>query len=268
MQNNVEISNDEILLIDKPAGMSSFSVVGKVRWVLSREASAFLGNTSAGNAGTSGDAPTKAVKKRIKVGHTGTLDPFATGLLILLVGKGTKRCGEFLKLDKEYIAKICLGKVSTTGDPEGEISATETNKIPTMREILNVAKELTGEIMQKVPEYSAVKINGQRAYKLAREGKKVEMPVKKVTIYEIEVLNYEWPELTVRTKVSSGTYIRQLAMDMGEELGVGAYVTELRRTQVGKYRIEEAETLDGWLKKRECVSECDGSIDECAHGKK
>ena len=263
----------EIILIDKPKGVSSFFCVSKVR----REISDKLG-------------PNEQRKRRkVKVGHAGTLDPFATGLLILLVGKGTKRAGEFLKLDKEYEAEICLGKVSTTGDPEGSITecslrlpATVPGKqrslgpslrasaascsaaacatfpetvadpaqhsrllpsIPTLEEISNVVKSFVGEIEQRVPEFSAVKINGKRAYKLAREGKKVEMPVRKIKIYNIEILKYEWPMLKIRCSVSSGTYIRQLGMDIGEKLGTGAYLTELRRTKIDKYDVKDAEKL-------------------------
>ena len=210
----------EIVLIDKPAGMSSFGVVARVRRKLSLEAG-----------------------KKVKVGHTGTLDPFATGLLILLTGKGTKRSNEFLKLDKEYEATICLGKVSNTGDIEGEITERAVEKVPEFAEVEKAVKEFEGEIIQKVPQFSAVKINGERAYKLARKGVEVEMPKRQVTVYSIEILRYEWPELEIRCKVSSGTYIRALGEDIGERLGVGGYLTSLRRTQVGKYRVEEAQPI-------------------------
>ena len=210
--------DEEVLLIDKPAGMSSFGVVARVRRQLSEKTG-----------------------KKIKVGHTGTLDPFATGLLILLVGKGTKRANEFLKLDKEYLATLRLGANSTTGDIEGEITENTVERIPTMKEVEEVLKRFVGESWQKVPQFSAVKINGQRAYKLARAGKQVEMPVRKIRIDEICALEYKWPVLEIRCRVSSGTYIRALAEDIGDKLGVGAYLTALRRTQVGEYRIENAE---------------------------
>lgn len=226
---------NEILLIDKPDGMSSFAVVAKVRRVLSEQA---------GYVEVKGkDGVVRQKRKKVKVGHTGTLDPFATGLLILLIGKGTKRANEFLKLDKEYIATIKLGEVSTTGDPEGEITEQVVSEIPNMEAVEKCVEKFVGENLQKVPAFSAVKINGQRAYKLAREGKNVEMPVRKVMIYEIEILRYEWPELEIRCKVSSGTYIRALGEDIGNELGTGGYLTKLRRTQVGEYRVEEAEKL-------------------------
>ncbi|MBQ6147369.1 tRNA pseudouridine(55) synthase TruB [Candidatus Saccharibacteria bacterium] len=216
---------DEIILIDKPKNMTSFGVVARVRRVLSERAG-----------------------KRVKVGHTGTLDPFATGLLIILAGKATKRSNEFLKLDKEYIAEIKLGEVSTTGDPEGEISRSfNEGEVPSRARVEEVLEKFKGEIFQKVPAFSAVKINGERAYKLARRGKEFSTPERKVKIYEIEILDYSFPKLKIRTKVSSGTYIRTLGEDIGKELGTGAYLTELRRTKIDKYKVENAQKLDDFL---------------------
>ena len=216
---------NEILLIDKPAEMTSFGVVARVRRVLSERAG-----------------------RKVKVGHTGTLDPFATGLLILLVGKGTKRANEFLKLDKKYEATIKLGATSTTGDPEGEITKWHTEKtVPTCEQVERVVRKFQGEMMQRVPNYSAVKINGRRAYKLAREGKEVEMPTRKVHIYSIEIIDYKWPELKISCHVSSGTYIRTLGEDIGAALGVGGYLTALRRTEVGRYKVGEACGLDEFM---------------------
>lgn len=225
----------EILLVDKPAGMSSFGAVARVRRKLSEEA---------GYVEIKGkDGVVRQKRKKVKVGHTGTLDPFATGLLILLVGKGTKRANEFLKLDKEYIATVRLGANSTTGDPEGEITEQEICEKPNMGAVEKCVEKFVGENWQTVPAFSAVKINGQRAYKLARKGEQVEMPRRKVKIYEIEILEYKWPFLKIRCKVSSGTYIRALGEDIGKALGTGAYLTELRRTQVGEYRVENAEEI-------------------------
>lgn len=190
------------------------------------------------------DGVRRQKRRKVKVGHTGTLDPFATGLLILLAGKETKKANDFLKLDKEYVATVRIGAVSTTGDPEGTITEQDVAQKPNKAAVEKCVQNLVGENWQQVPQFSAVKINGQRAYKLAREGKVVEMPVRKVQIYEIELLEYEWPDLKIRCKVSSGTYIRALGEDIGKALGTGAYVTELRRTQVGNYRIEQAKTLE------------------------
>lgn len=254
--------NEEILLVDKPEGMSSFGVVARVRRKLSGEAGMV---TVKGK-----DGVLREKRKKVKVGHTGTLDPFATGLLVLLVGKGTKRANEFLKLDKEYIATVRLGATSTTGDPEGEITVlvdvegkvvendgkvfdgflgrsdggVRDVRVPDLTDVEKAVEKFVGETEQRVPSYSAVKINGKRAYRLARAGKEVEMPVRKVRIDEIEILDYKWPDLTIRCQVSSGTYIRALGEDIGRELGVGGYLTELRRTQVGEYRVEEAKKLE------------------------
>ena len=214
----------DIILIDKPAGLSSFGVVARVRRRLSVEAG-----------------------KKVKVGHTGTLDPFATGLLILLANKATKLSNQFLKLDKWYEATICLGKTSTTGDPEGEITEQNTEKVPTLEEAKTVVNQFVGQITQTVPAYSAVKINGQRAYQLARRGEAVSMPTRQIEIYAIEILSYNYPELVIRTHVSSGTYIRTLGEDIGKALGVGAYLTALRRTQVGEYQIENAVKLSDFM---------------------
>ena len=216
------IMDDEILLIDKPAGMTSFGVVARVRRLLSQRAGG-----------------------KVKVGHTGTLDPFATGLMILLVGKGTKRSNEFLKFDKVYEAEIVLGETSTTGDPEGEITETanRTDEI-TKTELEAALVQFTGEIQQVPPAFSAIKINGQRAYKLARKGEEVIMPARTVTVYSLELVEYSYPVVKIRAHVSSGTYIRTLAEDIGQTLGVGAYCRELRRTKVGDYEIEQAASLN------------------------
>lgn len=232
----LQVDEEGILLVDKPAGISSFGVVARVRRKLSEQA---------GMIEVKGkDGVVRQKRKKVKVGHTGTLDPFATGLLILLAGKATKRANEFLKKDKEYVATIRLGYTSSTGDPEGEITECEVREVPTMEEVERAVYSFVGKIEQRVPNFSAVKINGQRAYKLAREGKEVEMPVREVMIYEIEILKYEWPELEIRCKVSSGTYIRTLGEDIGKALGVGGYLTVLRRTKIDKYDVEDAMKIE------------------------
>lgn len=224
MNNQEKTPKEDIILIDKPAGLSSFGVVARVRRRLSEQAG-----------------------KKIKVGHTGTLDPFATGLLILLANKATKLSNQFLKLDKWYEATIFLGKTSTTGDPEGEIIEQNTEKIPTLEEVKTVISQFVGQITQTVPVFSAVKINGQRAYQLARRGEAVSMPTRQIEIYSLEILSYNYPELIIRTHVSSGTYIRTLGEDIGKALGVGAYLTSLRRTQVGDYQIKNAVKLSDFM---------------------
>lgn len=209
-----------ILLVDKPAGMSSFGVVARVRGGLSRLAG-----------------------KKVKVGHTGTLDPFATGLMIIVVGEYCKRAGEFSKLDKSYQATICLGKTSSTGDPEGEI-ATADDRQPAEPDVEIALGAFRGSIVQTPPVYSAIKINGQRAYKLAREGKEVEMPTRQIAVYRLEMTSYDYPTLQIDCDVSSGTYIRTLAEDIGIKLGTGAYTQELRRTKVGKWSVADAVDLE------------------------
>jgi tRNA pseudouridine55 synthase len=208
-----------ILLVDKPAGWTSHDVVSKVRNIFKKETG-----------------------QKVKVGHTGTLDPFATGLLILMVGSYTKRAEEFSKLDKTYEAEIILGSVSSTGDPEGEITEKSSYK-PGLEEIQKVLKQFTGEIQQTPHKFSAIKIDGQRAYKLARAGKEVELEPRKVTIYSIENVEYNYPKLKFTAKVSSGTYIRSLAEDIGEKLGTGAYLSALRRTKVDQFSLEEAVSI-------------------------
>ena len=206
---------EEIIYVDKPAGMTSFGAVARVRRILSQREG-----------------------HKVKVGHTGTLDPFATGLLILLAGKATKKAPELTKKDKVYEATIRLGETSTTGDPEGEITVTGA-ELPSEEQIAEVLKQFTGKTEQRPPIFSAIKINGERAYKLARKGQEVEMPTRTVEIYSIEQISYSKPELQIRTHVSSGTYIRTLAEDIGKALGCGAYCSQLRRTQIADYKIDE-----------------------------
>lgn len=206
------------ILIDKPAGMTSFGVVARVRRVLG----AHFG------------------KKKLKVGHTGTLDPFATGLLVLLYGKETKNAMALTKLDKIYEAEFILGEVSSTGDPEGEISKAGFEKIPTQEEIAEVCAKFIGKIRQTPPAFSAIKINGKRAYDLARKGEAVEIPSREVEIFSLEILDYNFPSLKIRTHVSSGTYIRTLGEDIGKALGTGAYCRQLRRTKIADFKIEDA----------------------------
>ena len=159
--------------------------------------------------------------------------------MILLAGKATKKAPELTKLDKVYEATIRLGATSSTGDPEGEITISDEKPNISRDKIIETLKKFIGEIEQVPPAFSAIKINGQRAYKLARAGKKVDMPKRKVTIYELEILEYSSPFLKIRTHVSSGTYIRTLAEDIGDALGCGAYTTELRRTKIANYDIAE-----------------------------
>lgn len=207
---------DGLLLVDKPKDWTSFDVVAKVRGTLK-----------------------KSGISKPKVGHTGTLDPQATGLLVLTLGSYCKRAGEFSKLDKVYEVELTLGKTSTTDDSEGEITKISDNK-PSSSEVGEAISAFLGEIQQTPPAFSAIKVDGKRAYKLAREGKEVKLEPRSITIHEITNVNYEYPKVTFTSEVSSGTYIRSLARDIGEKLGVGAYMSDLRRTKVGGFDLLSA----------------------------
>lgn len=213
------MNEDQVLLIDKPSGMTSFGVVARVRRRLSQ-----------------------AAGHKVKVGHTGTLDPFATGLMIIVTGKECRNAGDYSKLDKVYEATFRLGQTSSTGDPEGELTEV-SSAVPTREQVESALVQFRGKITQRPPSFSAIKINGERAYKLARKGEMFEVPERQVVIYELEVLDYTYPELKIRTHVSSGTYIRSLAEDIGKVLGTGAYCSELRRTSISKWSVADAETL-------------------------
>jgi tRNA pseudouridine55 synthase len=209
-----------ILLVDKPAGWTSFDVVNYVRMQV---------------AATEDKRP-----KQIKVGHAGTLDPFATGLLILLIGKEyTRQAAEFSKLDKTYEVTMRLGETSTTGDPEGQITSVNETK-PSLEEIKSLLPKFTGTISQTPPAYSAIKIDGQRAYKLARAGKTVIIEPRQVVIKRLELAGYHYPEVKLIADVSSGTYVRSLVEDIGKSLGTGAYTNTLRRKTIGKHDIAYA----------------------------
>ena len=210
-----------ILSIKKPRGISSHGVVQKIRKITGEK----------------------------RVGHGGTLDPFAEGVLVIGVGReSTRKLGEILKgTDKEYLATIELGRTSTTGDSEGELHAVvdeETVSEIKREEIEQTLAKFRGEIEQTPPLYSALKIQGQPAYRLARAGKNFVLPKRKVKIKELEILGFAPPLLKLKIAVSSGTYIRSLAEDIGKDLRVGAYLKELLRTRVGQFKIEESKTLD------------------------
>jgi tRNA pseudouridine55 synthase len=182
-----------------------------------------------------------------KIGHAGTLDPLACGVLVIGIGRtATKQLNNLIKTDKEYLADIKFGQISTTMDEEGEKNTTYI-KEPENFSIDKIKKELNnfiGEINQIPPKYSALKINGQNAYKLAREGKEFELKARTVTIYNIEILNYKWPYLKVKVHCGSGVYIRSLAHDLGTNLNIGAYLSNLERIRVGEFNINKTISLD------------------------
>ena len=209
--------NDKLLLIDKPAGITSHDTVDHIR----------------------------RLYKTRRVGHAGTLDPFATGLLIVGVGKATKQLTGLVGLDKTYIAELTLGAASTTFDPEGVITPCSPIRPPNRPDIERALDKFRGEYDQRAPLYSAKKIRGQKLYDLARAGKATEdmRPIKRVCIPELSILAYDFPTLRLHVACSSGTYIRSLADDIGHTLGCGAYLSTLRRTRIGHYLIQDAHTL-------------------------
>lgn len=213
----------EIFCIDKPYGWTSFAVVGKLRYHISKRIGV----------------------KKIKVGHAGTLDPLASGVLIVCTGKATKRIDELQAGVKEYIAEIKLGATTPSFDLETEVDATYEWEHITRDMVEDVLhNQFIGCIEQVPPSYSACKINGKRAYKMARQGEEVELKAKQLIINEIEVLELEGQKLVVRVVCGKGTYIRALARDIGLALGSGAHLTGLRRTRVGDVRVENCMTVD------------------------
>ena len=212
----------EILYIDKPLHWSSFDAVKRVRGIMAR----------------------RLKIKKIKVGHAGTLDPLATGVMIVCTGKATKRIDELQAHTKEYVATIALGATTPSFDLETEIDATYPTEHITREMVEDVLKKFTGRIEQVPPAFSACKIDGKRAYKMARKGKEVELKAKVLVIDEIELLEYSQLYIVVRVVCSKGTYIRALARDIGEALNSGGHLTALRRTRVGDVKVENCLTVD------------------------
>jgi len=212
------------LLINKPKGITSHDVISKIRKITD-------------------------VKK---VGHAGTLDPLATGLLIVGIGReSTKRLGNLIKnTKKKYVAEIFLGEERDTDDAEGKVvSKAKKFTAPDVNSIKEILKNFQGEIEQTPPKYSAIKIKGKKSYELARKGKEFSLEGRKVTIYLIKLVEYKFPILKIQTTVSSGTYIRALARDIGRELGCGAYLKNLQRTKIGKFDFKDAVNLSKLTKK-------------------
>ena len=212
----------EILYIDKPLGWTSFDAVKRLRGSLTRR----LG------------------VKKIKVGHAGTLDPLATGVMILCTGRATKRIDELQAGVKEYIATIALGATTPSFDLETEIDATYPTEHITRELVEEVLTRFHGRIEQVPPAFSACKVDGRRAYDLARKGREVELKAKVLVIDEIELQSYSPTSITIRVVCSKGTYIRALARDIGEAMGSGGHLTALRRTRVGQVGIDQCLTVD------------------------
>lgn len=205
-----------VLLVNKPFRWTSFDVVNKLRYIL----------------------------KIKKIGHAGTLDPLATGLLIICTGKMTKRIDEFMGLEKEYTGKFVLGKTTPSHDLETEIAEGSDISALTSDLIRDATKTLTGILQQLPPMHSAIKIGGKRAYQFARRGQEIELKHREVDIKTFEITDISLPEVSFRIVCSKGTYIRSIARDFGKVLGVGAYLSELCRTRIGTFTIDKALAIE------------------------
>lgn len=209
----------EVLLFDKPYRWTSFDLVKKVRYAI----------------------------KIKKVGHAGTLDPLATGLLILCTGKSTKQIETFMAAEKEYEGEIVLGQRTASHDLETPVSEAMDISHLSEADIRQAAASFEGEQMQMPPMHSAIRVDGKRAYELARKGREVELKARPIVISRFEVLGIEGPKVRFRVVCSKGTYIRSLARDLGEKLGVGAYLSVLVRTRIGDFRLEDALDLHSFI---------------------
>lgn len=225
MYTEEDIKNGQILLIDKPINWTSFQAVNKIKWAIKK----------------------KFNLKKIKVGHAGTLDPLATGLLVVCTGKFTKKISEFQDLAKEYTGTITLGATTPSYDLETEIDQTFITTHITETLIKKTAAEFVGEIDQVPPVFSALKKDGKRFYEYAREGKELEIPSRKVQIIEFEITGIKMPHVNFRVVCSKGTYIRSLARDFGAMLESGGYLSELRRTKIGDFEVVDAITTENFL---------------------
>ena len=211
----------QLLLIDKPLKWTSFDVVNKIRWLIKRQFSI----------------------KKIKVGHAGTLDPLASGLLIICTGKMTKRIEELIGKEKTYLAKICFGATTPSYDLEQEVDATFPSDHIDKAKVLKVLPDFTGSIQQKPPVHSAIKKDGKKLYEYARKNEEVEIPSREVVIHRLAVLNFDHPYVELEINSSKGTYIRSLAHDLGKALQSGAYLAGLERTKIGQYSIDDAMSI-------------------------
>ena len=232
----MDFQEGEIICINKPHGMSSFGALAHIRYLISR----------------------KIHVKRVKTGHAGTLDPLATGVLILCTGRATKQIEQMQYTSKEYTATLQLGATTASYDREHTVNMTYPTRHITRELIESVLGKFVGEISQVPPEYSACNIGGDRAYKLARKGEKVELKAKKLRIDEIELTHFDQQtmQMSIRVVCGKGTYIRALARDIGQALSSGAFLTALCRTRLGDVRIEQCLTLDefpAWLDQQDIV---------------
>jgi tRNA pseudouridine55 synthase len=221
----------QILYIDKPLTWTSFDVVNKIRMSLKHH----LGI------------------KKIKVGHAGTLDPLATGLVIICTGRATKQMLQYQDLEKEYEAQVRLGATTPSFDLETEVDQTFPWEHISSSDLSDAMEALTGELEQMPPIYSAKSVDGKRAYTMARKGKTVELKPQHVTVHRLEILKESLPDLSLLVQCSKGTYIRSLARDLGEKLNSGAHLTGLRRTRIGPYEVDQAISVENFIKKIELL---------------
>lgn len=222
MTKPMDFITGEIIGIDKPLGWTSFDAVKRVRGAVQR----------------------RLHVKKFKVGHAGTLDPLATGVLVVCTGRATRKISTLQEGMKEYVAEMTLGATTPSFDLETEIDATYPYEHVTREKVEEILPRFTGKVMQVPPVFSAVKVDGKRAYSFARKGKEVELKPKALEIKEIEIIDFVPPVLTVRILCSKGTYIRALARDFGEALSTGAHLTGLRRTRVGEITLDRCWTID------------------------
>lgn len=216
-----------VLFIDKPLTWTSFDVVNKIRKSLRH----YLGI------------------QKIKVGHAGTLDPLATGLVIICTGKATKQIMQYQDLDKAYDAQVRLGSTTPSFDLETEVDETFPWEHITQEMVSVSLKQFTGELQQIPPLYSAKSVDGKRAYEMARKGKTVELKPQQITINHLELLSFTPPDLTIQVECSKGTYIRSLARDIGISLNSGGHLTGLRRTRIGPHRVDQAISIENFIEK-------------------
>ena len=217
----LDFISGEVLLFDKPLYWTSFDLTKRVRGAIKQ----------------------KLQIKKIKVGHAGTLDPMATGLMLICTGAATKKVEQYQELSKEYIAEIKLGATTPSYDCETEIDKTFETEHITTEKLFEVADEFRGTFEQEPPLFSAKYVKGKRAYEFARKGTDIRLKTNLITIYELEIINFQSPKLTLRVKCSKGTYIRALARDFGVKLNSGAFLTNLKRTAIGGYMLDKAMTF-------------------------
>ncbi len=226
----VEFPEGYVAVIDKPYEWTSADVVRKIKFQLR-----------------------KCGYPKIKIGHAGTLDPLATGILLVCIGRATKQVEALQSEEKEYVAELMLGATTPSGDMEHEVDQTYPTEHITREMVEEALKGLTGEREQLPPLYSAKKVQGVRAYEFARAGEEVELKKALINIYEMELVEWDMPRIKIRVRCSKGTYIRSLAFEIGEAVQSGAYLTSLRRTRSGGYTVEKSHTLDDFMEKlREC----------------